>query len=81
MRMAPADVSAMRLNGRRVARIGTQAPDEPRVLAVTWLPLSRAALCINEHEAIFDVSEGRCPACASENFVLLGKWLAGRRER
>ncbi len=66
------------VNGRRVARIGAQAlDDEPRVLAVTWLLLSRAALCLND-EAIFDLSEGRCPACASEHFVLLARWLAER---
>lgn len=49
-----------------------------RVLAVTWLPLSRAALCLND-ETVFDVEEAVCPVCGSATFALLGRWLQGRR--
>lgn len=62
--------------------------DEPRVLAVTWVPLSRAMFCLEpDCEAIFPLIEIdgdgtqitaralACPACGSEAFVPLGAWL------
>lgn len=45
--------------------------------AVTWLPLSRAAFCLNE-EAVFDLAERACPVCGSQTFVLLARWLQER---
>ena len=49
----------------------------PRVLASVWMPLSRAAMCL-EDETVFDVGEGQCPVCGSEHFVLLTRWLTER---
>ena len=52
---------------------------EPRVAAVVWLPLSRAALCLScDQETVFDVEDGECPTCARADFVLLGRWLQER---
>lgn len=50
---------------------------EPRVLASIWMPLSRAAMCL-DCESVFDLGEGQCPACGSEHFVLLTRWLTER---
>ena len=46
----------------------------PRSFARTWLPLARAALCLND-ETIFDVREARCPVCGQDAFVLITRWL------
>lgn len=48
-----------------------------RVLAVAWLPLDRAAVCLND-ETVFDVGEGTCPRCGGETFALLARWLQER---
>lgn len=47
---------------------------EPRVLAVVWLPLSRAALCLGD-ETIFDLAERCCPTCGDTHLVSLAAFL------
>ena len=42
---------------------------------MTWVPLSAAALCL-DCDAVFR-ADGQCPACASESWVLLGRFLSG----
>ena len=40
-----------------------------------WLPLERAALCV-ECEAVFDLTGlTTCPACGSEHFLSIGRLL------
>ena len=52
---------------------------EPRVAAVVWLPLSRAALCLScDQETVFDVQDQECPTCSREDFILLAHWLRDR---
>ena len=50
---------------------------DERVLAVVWLSLFRAALCLDD-ETVFDVEEGACPVCGGESFALLARWLQER---
>lgn len=38
------------------------------------IPLDRAALCV-ACDAVFELTE-RCPGCASEHVVSLGRWLS-----
>lgn len=53
---------------------------DERVLAVTWLPLARAALCLScDAETVFDIENGECPACGSPTFALLARWLQERK--
>lgn len=54
----------------------------PRVLAVGWIDLKYAALCVNElpdRELVFDLRDRRCPSCASANWTPLATWLQERR--
>ena len=51
---------------------------EANVLAAIWVPLSRAALCLND-ETVFDVGDGACPQRDGEHFALLARWLQERR--
>jgi len=51
---------------------------EPRVLASVWLPLQRAALCLDD-ETVFPVEDQACPMCGGETFVLLARWLQARQ--
>ena len=52
---------------------------EPRVLASAWIPLGRAAVCLNDDcETVFDVTEQTCPRCASAHCGLLTRWLTER---
>ena len=44
-----------------------------------YVPLARAALCLT-CSAIFTVGP-TCPACASEHFMPLARWLSEREER
>lgn len=46
----------------------------PRVLAVVWLPLDRAALCLGD-ETVFDIREGRCPTCGDGHLMPLAAFL------
>ena len=50
----------------------------PRVLAVTWLPLEFAALCLDD-ETVFDIRDGACPMCDRTTWAPLAKWLQERR--
>jgi len=43
-----------------------------------WVRLSRAQLCL-DCEAISDVSQPRCPACASGAFMTLAPKFAGEK--
>jgi hypothetical protein len=52
---------------------------EPRVLGVSWLPLGRAALCL-DCEACYSIEEPACPACGSRTWTLLARFLAERNE-
>ncbi len=49
-----------------------------RVLALDWVPLGRAGLCL-DCEAVFVISRDGCPACASSNFMPLATWLRQRQ--
>ena len=52
---------------------------EPRVLALTWVPLDRAMLCIS-CESVFAINDVlACPACGSEVFHPLHVWLSESR--
>ena len=54
---------------------------EPRVAAVVWLPLSRAALCLScDQETVFDVQDQECPTCGSEHWQLLQTWLGSTKD-
>ena len=48
-----------------------------RVLAAVWLPLERAALCLDD-ETVFDLEQQECPTCGSASFALLARWLQER---
>ena len=50
----------------------------PRVLANVWLPIERAALCL-DCEAVYRLGEPSCPACSSKKAATLAKWLRDRR--
>ena len=51
------------------------APRRDEDLTVT-LPLRDAALCLEEGCAtIFRLAAGRCPACSSNAWMLLSRWL------
>ncbi len=53
---------------------------EPRVIAEAHLPLSRAVICPELDETIFDISFGACPVCGSRNYMPLARWLGSVRE-
>jgi hypothetical protein len=50
----------------------------PRVLATDWLPLNRAALCL-DCETVYPLSAIRCPRCDGAACVALSKWLERRK--
>lgn len=51
---------------------------EARVLAAVWIPLARAALCLND-ETVFDLEQQECPTCGGASFALLARWLVEHR--
>ena len=46
----------------------------PRVLATDWLPLDRAALCL-DCETIYPLSAHECPRCGGVTRSALATWL------
>ena len=60
-----------------MSTLGAGGMSAPRVLACVWLPLQRAALCLND-ETVFDVEQRECPICGSRTFSMLARWLAER---
>jgi hypothetical protein len=48
---------------------------EPAVVAVAFFPLSRAMICLETDETIFDRDFKTCPACGSVQVMPLAKWL------
>lgn len=60
------------------ARSADQAGgQEPRVLAQEWIPLNRAALCL-DCEGFFPLAAGCCPRCGSRAWTPLEKFLMER---
>jgi hypothetical protein len=53
-------------------------PAIQRVLANVWLPIERAALCL-DCEALYGIGEPSCPACSSTKSATLSTWLAEKR--
>ena len=56
----------------------SEAMSETRVLAVAWVPLEQAALCVS-CETVFNVQDQTCPACGHDTFALLARWLCEHR--
>jgi hypothetical protein len=54
---------------------GTTSRDgAPRVLAQDWLPLSRAALCL-DCETVYSLAAPACPRCGGSACMALAAWL------
>jgi hypothetical protein len=47
---------------------------EVDVMSTAYVPLSRLAICLN-CDACFGIGPERCPACGSETWSLLGRFI------
>ncbi len=48
---------------------------DPAVVAIAFFPLSRAMICLNTDETVFDRDFPACPHCGSPYFMPLARWL------